>query len=253
MFETHEFGLDKAVHFAKLSAIAYGQPLTVRKEAKKLGYTKSHFFDKDGAQAYGFIGNGIVTLAFRGTEPNEFNDIKADLNARHSKGTLGCLVHRGFQCEVDDLWLQIEGWLEKNHNGEQIYTCGHSLGGAMSTIAASRLPEGTIVYNYGSPRVGSPGFAKVFNKKYKAYRFVNNNDIVPRVPFSFMWYKHIGQLHYINTYGKIRNATPWQRMKDRFRGYRAAWASGDYFDSASDHSMTEYVAKIEAVLNEKAG
>lgn len=251
MFDNHEYSLAKAAHFAHLSAIAYSQPLTVRKEAKKLGYEKTEFFDKDGAQAYGFVGNGILVLAFRGTEPTQLNDIKADLNARHSTGALDCWVHRGFQCEVDDLWTQIETWITKQKY-KQIYTCGHSLGGAMSTIAATRLPEGTIVYNYGSPRVGSPKFAKLFNKKYKMHRFVNNNDIVPRVPFSFMWYKHAGTLHYINTYGKIRNATPWQRIKDRFRGYQQAWRKGEWFDSIYDHDIKKYIEKIQKAIQENS-
>ena len=86
---------------------------------------------------------------------------------------------------------------------------------------------------------------KPINKKFKLYRFVNNNDIVPRVPFAFMWYKHAGQLHYINTYGKIRNASAWQRIKDRFRGYKAAFRKRQWFDSIYDHGMPNYVERIK--------
>ena len=51
-----------------------------------------------------------------------------------------------------------------------------------------------------------------------------------------MGYKHHGNLIYINHYGKIRKMTTWQKIKDRFRGYRDG-----VLDGAKDHSMTNYV------------
>ena len=59
-----------------------------------------------------------------------------------------------------------------------------------------------------------------------------------------MWYKHAGKLHYINTYGNIRNASLWQRLKDRLRGYRNAWKKRQWFDSIYDHAMPKYVKRI---------
>ena len=76
------------------------------------------------------------------------------------------------------------------------------------------------------------------------YRFVNNNDIVPRVPFAVMWYRHAGSLYYINTYGNIRSATVWQRLKDRLRGYWNAWKKRMWFDSIYDHAMPKYIKRI---------
>ena len=240
-----EFSYRTAEHFAELSNLAYQEEKQFKKTASAMGYKNIKYFNVDGAQAYGMAKDDYIVLAFRGTEPTQFNDIKADLNALHVRNELGKgRVHKGFKREVDDIWEQIEDWLAKR-NWRQAYTCGHSLGGAMSTIACSRLPEGTICYNYGSPRVGTPGWVKEFNSKFKLHRFVNNNDIVPRVPFAFMWYKHAGELHYINTYGKIRNASAWQRIKDRFRGYRAAFRKRQWFDSIYDHGMPNYVERIK--------
>jgi hypothetical protein len=61
-----------------------------------------------------------------------------------------------------------------------------------------------------------------------------------------MWYKHAGELHYINTYGKIRNASAWQRIKDRFRGYRFAFKKREWFDSIYDHGMPNYIKRIKS-------
>ena len=51
--------------------------------------------------------------------------------------------------------------------------------------------------------------------------------------------------YHINTYGKIRNASAWQRIKDRFRGYRAAFRKRQWFDSIYDHGMPNYVERIK--------
>jgi len=241
----NEFSYDNALLFAQLAQHAYLDEKQFKAQAKLMGFNKVVFFNKDGAQAYGLSKDKQIILAFRGTEPTQMNDLAADAKAFHVKNELGVgRVHKGFKNEVDDIWVDIEAWLDKQ-KFDQAFTCGHSLGGAMSTIAASRLPKGTICYNYGSPRVGTPGWVKQFNKDYTLYRFVNNNDAVPRVPFALMYYKHAGTLHYINTYGNIRNATAWQRFKDRFRGYRAAWRKRQWFDSFYDHSMVNYVERIK--------
>ena len=106
--------------------------------------------------------------------------------------------------------------------GRDIYVCGHSLGGAMSTICASRLREddkGNVkaLYTYGSPKVGGKLF--VWNlDELEHYRFVNNNDMVTRVPLWIMGYRHHGNLTYINHYGNIRSMTSYQRFKDKMRG-----------------------------------
>lgn len=240
----NKFSYANALHFAELANLAYQEEKQFKKTASAMGYKSVKYFNIDGAQAYGMAKEDYIVLAFRGTEPTQFNDIKADLNALHVRNELGSgRVHKGFKHEVDDIWEQIEEWVAKR-KFKQAYTCGHSLGGAMSTIACSRLPEGTTCYNYGSPRVGTPRWATEFNKKYTLHRFVNNNDVVPRVPFSIMWYKHAGELHYINTYGNIRNATIWQRLKDRFRGYWAALKKREFFDSIYDHEMPRYIKRI---------
>ena len=239
------FSYENALHFAKIANLAYQEEQDFKKTASAMGYKKIKYFDVDGAQAYGMCNKDCMVLAFGGTEPNQWNDIKADLNAWPVRNELGCgRIHSGFKREVDDIWKKIETWLSKQ-KFEQAYTCGHSLGGAMSTIACSRLPEGTVCYSFGSPRVGSPGWVKEFNKKFTLHRFVNNNDVVPRVPFAFMWYRHAGKLYYINTYGNIRGSSWWQRLKDRFRGYKYAFKKRQWFDSIYDHAMHKYIKRIK--------
>ncbi len=72
----------------------------------------------------------------------------------------------------------------------QVFITGHSLGGALTTLAAAHIaaricPEiglkKPIVYTYASPRVGDPVFAG-YLKGTECYRIANSEDLVPAVP-----------------------------------------------------------------------
>ena len=49
-----------------------------------------------------------LVIACRGTQPTEFNDIKADLKATPVIAETVSRVHRGFKAEVDELWQSCE-------------------------------------------------------------------------------------------------------------------------------------------------
>lgn len=76
----HEFQTT-ILTFAKLSSIAYNNIKEAKSQAKKLGFTTTEFYEKDGAQAYRFMNKDDLVIACRGTQPSEFNDLKADLKA----------------------------------------------------------------------------------------------------------------------------------------------------------------------------
>ncbi|MEZ6078647.1 MAG: lipase family protein [Pirellulaceae bacterium] len=51
------------------------------------------------------------------------------------------------------------------------------------------------------------------------YRWVNNNDIVARVPPPWLGYSHCGREMYFNAFGRFRKYTPWRRFRDRWYGF----------------------------------
>ena len=118
----------------------------------------------------------------------------------------------------------------------------------MATIMASRchlyeeIQQVEELYTFGSPRVGWNGYCKSLCVPH--HRWVNNNDIVTRVPLAAMLYRHHGTEHYMNAYGLERKLTPWQRAKDRWRGMWMGIKQGKV-DNFGDHSMTEYIANLE--------
>ena len=249
---TKDFSYTNASHFARLSELAYEKSEDVFKRiTKPYGYKNVKYFDKSGAQCYGLEHDDYIVLSFRGTEPETENDVKADLNIFHVKDKNGIKigqVHRGFRDEVDTLWSDITSWLEEKA-GKQIYTCGHSLGGAMSGIAASRL-DGAICYNYGCPRIGTNKWRKAFDKEHKMYRFVNDRDIVPRIPPRWMRYKHAGELHFIDKNGKIKkNPNPFQQFKIGL--LNICKNPLRITEGIPDHNMGDYRKFIENWCNKK--
>jgi triacylglycerol lipase len=240
----------RSLLFAKLSSIAYNNTKEAKSQAKKLGFTTTEFYEKDGAQAYRFMNKDDLVIACRGTQPTEFNDLKADLKALPVMAETVGRVHIGFKTEVDDLWPMIEEDINRKVNvSKTLWFTGHSLGAAMATIMASRakhnveLNDPVELFTYGSPRVGWRMYCNSLNVIH--HRWKNNNDIVTTVPLAVMGFKHHGTQHYINAYGNVRKPTGWQMFKDRLRGMWMGIKKGK-IDNFGDHSMVEYIKHIEA-------
>ena len=83
----------RSLLFARLAADAYGEEKTVKVLAKEHGFTKTKFYDNGGAQAFRFENKTDVVIACRGTQPSEFNDLKADLKAFPVKSETISRVH----------------------------------------------------------------------------------------------------------------------------------------------------------------
>ncbi len=244
--------LRRSLLLAELSMIAYLPEREAARAVRRLRFDEVQFFDRDGAQAYKFENDIDCVIACRGTEPNEWNDIRADANAITALSETMGRVHRGFKREVDDLWPRIEKTLIDNT--KTLWFTGHSLGGAMATICAGRCMLSHIPSNpqqlqtFGSPRVGDKRFVHFCKLDYS--RWVNNNDIVARVPPAWMGYRHSGEEIYLNARGKIRRVGGWQRTKDLWRGFVKGIRQGK-IDHFEDHSIVQYIEYIYQALSEE--
>lgn len=239
--------LRKSLLFAEVSMISYLSIEECNIAAGKLGFTDGKFFNCGGAQAYWFQNQHDSVVVFRGTEVNDWNDIRADANALTALAETVGKVHRGFKAEVDEIWPHIEKALESNK--KPLWFCGHSLGGAMANICSARAmlsyiktePEG--VFTFGSPRVGCKKY--VSHVKLPHYRWVNNNDIVTRVPPTFLGYRHSGEEMYIDRLGRLKDIKGWRRVSDRLQGFLSGLRRAK-IDQLSDHSAPNY---IDAIFN----
>lgn len=236
---------ERSLVAARLAQLAYANIKDSEQPIKDIGFSSAKLLAHDGAECLVVRSRTDMWIAFRGTEPTKINDVMADLKVIKNSAVAGGKVHGGFQDEVNDLWPQILAELEQNSqlkNPKDVYMCGHSLGAAMATISASRHQPKEL-FTFGSPRVGGRRFIK--NVACEHHRFVNNNDIVTKVPPAILRFKHHGTLHYFNAYGQLRTLTSWQAVKDIFRGIWASWKQGKFFDALTDHSMVNYVEYID--------
>lgn len=94
-----------------------------------------------------------------------------------------------------------------------ILVTGHSLGGALAQVAALELKSNPIyssnaigavnVITFGSPRWANRDLATYFDATMDSnWRIVNENDMAPTVPFSWMGYYYGGE--YYHTSPEIR-------------------------------------------------
>ncbi len=247
--------LRQSLLFAEIAKLAYFRDDIVRKSLAAVGFEDVMFVEEDGAQAYVLNHEHDCIVACRGTEPDDWNDLRADVNAFSVIVESAGRVHRGFKREVDDLWPKLEHVLRENE--KTLWFTGHSLGGAMATICAGRCklseissnPQG--LFTFGSPRVGNRRYINYV--KIHHYRWVNNNDIVTRVPPPWMGYRHGGHEMYLNAYGRYRRYLPWRRFRDRMHGLLVAMRRWE-FDYLADHAMSRYVEYIKrAVDDEESG
>ena len=119
----------------------------------------------------------------------------------------------------------------------------------MATICAGRCllshiksePEG--LYTFGSPRVGDKRYVNYTNIPH--YRWVNNNDVVARVPPFWFGYRHCGQEMYLDRHGNLRNDVKgWRRISDRVQGFCSELINKFRVDHLSDHSIMDYIEHI---------
>lgn len=241
---------------AKKAAVSYANKSLLRSMMKETSFCSF-------ADTFCFVQreNDAVWVVFRGTCPESRQQVKADILSKMNAEPDAGQVHLGFQNELDNVWDDVFENL-KPHIGRPIYVVGHSLGGAMATIAAARLLRKSIKYSnpnlvpaglitFGSPRVGDAEFASFVhsinisqneNERIGVWRFRNNNDIVTRVPPSIFGWKHCGKTVYIDHKQNIL-FDPWisTLLLSGFRG--AGWRI--LRDSVSDHSMSNYLETLE--------
>jgi len=246
--------LQRALLFAELSMVSYNDEREATEAAKYVGFPDVTFFDHDGSQAYRFRNDYDCVIACRGTEPNEWNDIRADANVASVLAETAGKVHRGFKTEVDDLWPMLETALIGNE--QPVWFCGHSLGAAMAMICAGRCflshikSNPSALFTYGSPRVGDKRYINFV--KLDHYRFVNNNDIVTRAPPAWMGYRHSGTEVYIDRNGNIGHLNHLMKRRDRWHGFFTGLRRFRV-DHFSDHPLHRYLGPIlEAARREQA-
>ncbi len=242
---------------AELSRLAYaefehdpGVKTEVETTLRRIGFVGCTFFS--AASTQGFLAQDptgpLWVLAFRGTEIDP-EDWATDLDATLVPWPGGGRVHQGFAAALGMVWEPIAAALT-SVTGRLLYT-GHSLGGALATLAAShRSPQ--ALYSYGSPRVGDAAFVEA-NGAVEHHRYLNCCDIVARLPPEALMYRHLGPASYLDRRGQLHAAPADslvvhdQRRARRWYLRRWSWRRGTMWTrDAADHAPINYVSALSA-------
>jgi len=201
-------------------------------------------FSVNDTEFTAFDGDSLI-IAFRGTEPDKIEDWISDLYAVKSPMTEQFSDARVNMATIkEDAWIpacraEVHGGFlhayrqvspiveELARNAKRdVFLCGHSLGGAISNVAALDLDLRGVkfrrAYTFGAPRVFGWRAAQEARNRLngRMFRVVNRNDIVPRVP-SWVRFQHTGTLAYINRFNDIQLPVTGYVTYDRILGFRA--------------------------------
>ena len=121
----------------------------------------------------GYVGysasNNAIVVAFRGSDntKNWIDDF--DFGQIPYSKCSGCYVHNGFYLAYMTVSHEVRQQLQfllAKYRGSSVWVTGHSLGGALATVAAMDIKINfdppMKVYTYGQPRVGNGKFAEYF-------------------------------------------------------------------------------------------
>lgn len=256
-----------ALWLAAAGNLAYEAEETVRSVVREWGFTRFAFLHASTAmgavgmpvpvdtQAFVCSGGDATLIAFRGTEPLNIKDWVTDLMIATVYAPVGVgKVHQGFDAAFAAIRPQLELALNEQYDGHSpIWITGHSLGGALSVLAAVQLVFGQKlpvqgVYTFGQPRIGDRTFAKFVGKALqdRVVRFVNDRDIVPQVPGPGMlvnYRHHVPETHF-DPEGNLVMKRSWvERTRSLLNGSRRKIPRLG-IEAFTDHSMDRYIEQI---------
>lgn len=198
--------------------------------------------DVGDTQGYVLENDNFAILVYRGTE--SLGDWLTNVTIIDTPGSLGN-VHKGFLDSFNETKdILIPPLQTASSSGKTIWMTGHSLGGAVALNAAIETRKSVNlsgIATFGQPRVArkSTAIAIQDNLGKKYYRFVNNDDVVPRIP---PLHSHAGQLFHFDGYGQLAKHTT---ETDGAEG-----SDSEPLTELEFHALQETIEEINASINE---
>ncbi len=269
---------------AQMCKLSYASEAEINTTLSEWGLPKVSHFRNGSLYACVASDDRTVLIAFRGTDDSKDWLVNADATpqpVRHG------IIHRGFYQGMKTLYPEMvaaaaDHGVEKKH----LWVTGHSLGGALAVaFAYESLAEGrgtpAGVVTFGQPMVADTALGSYVSDRLGGnyVRFVNERDVVTRVPPGYV---HFGKLIWFHD-GKLELDAPrvladagdgpsagshpelaplsTAEFHSLQRGIRDLRTLGKNFDPANlqsygeqvaaitDHFMAAYIRGIDALSN----
>lgn len=188
-----EFDIKKAGTLIHLSIEAYKPTGELDLSPFGLELIKEIDEKKTGTQAFIAEDAKKIVIAFRGS--SSVKDVLIDIAVnkvcfpRVRRWFFKPRVHSGFFAAYSSVQGVVLNTIKELYSKKprQVIITGHSLGGALGTLAAfdiaNTLSIRPTLYTFGCPRVGNRWFIRKYHGKVKhSFRIVNDDDIVPHLP-----------------------------------------------------------------------
>ncbi|MEZ5941097.1 MAG: trypsin-like peptidase domain-containing protein [Planctomycetaceae bacterium] len=262
--ESSGFSWSAALGSAVCSHLVYRDRHTVIDTmTNRFGFSDCEFVVNGATQCFVAKSDAVNLVCFRGTEST--GDWLINLRLFSIGDDTYGSVHRGFYFAFQSLKETLESLMDDDL---PIVLTGHSLGGALATIASAEWNSSVqAVYTFGQPAVGKRDFQEFVGTTLgaKFSRMVNDNDIVPQVPPG---YRHVGKLFHFQPGGSLNEGieapidadeSPMM-SKEEFENYQESLKqvsqTGDVpevnesigqeslFPNTTDHRMDQYMRQI---------
>ncbi|CAH0017572.1 unnamed protein product [Clonostachys rhizophaga] len=147
-----------------------------------------------------------IVFTARGTLTGTEGDVNLNVDFKPYPGVDGAQVHTGFYDAWDEMAaagaIKAVSDAVAANPGYSIVATGHSLGGALASMAAASLRNtgfSVDLYTYGAPRLGNAAFNHFLAGLPGAdYRVTNVDDPVPRLPFLCWGYRSLSPEYWIS-------------------------------------------------------
>ncbi len=242
--------VERAKLTVDLCGIAY-QPTPDRIDRAIGGVGLRDMLFVTGASTQAFTARTDTTqfVVFRGSE--SIADWLANARFLPTYREQGVHIHTGFIDALDEVWSELSEAVVAS--ALPVVVAGHSLGGALASLAALRLAMGgttvDAVDTYGQPRTGHADFRRLYDGMLAGvtYRFVNHIDLVTRVPLLAQNYRHVGRRMYFDGSGTLHpDASAWKVARDDL-AYRLAHLGRISSVGIGPHLLGPYKSLIDSL------
>jgi triacylglycerol lipase len=280
-----KFSAANALRLSMLANAAYLDENGAKTAANNLGLPNFIWIDLSDQidNLYGFAAacNDYAVLSFRGTA--KFQDWMTNVNAapaRFSWFFEGAPetgeVHTGFAMAVRHSWEKIKDAVNQlippppktpdlaglsTTLQPTFWLTGHSLGAAIAVVCGAafsmvkpvRLVNG--IYTFGQPRIGLYNFCAHYDQllRLQTFRFVNKEDLVPRVPFRGWDYADLGCMIHFDSKGQpVLQSSQWRNFLTRsIESFKELFDIATHFGvDVGDHNYRDYENLVATHQNE---